>query len=52
MVGRQGGRAGATSSLWPGHTSPGGRGVLSKQGSVLKEGLRAAAARYGLGTPL
>ena len=41
---------GGSTSLWPGHTSLGGRGVLPNRWSVLKEGLRGAAPPYGPGT--
>ena len=43
VVRAEGGSAGGQQSPRPGHTSQGGRGVLSRWWSVLKEGLRAAA---------
>ena len=42
VVGAQGGPTGGSSSQGPGNISPWGRGVLSRQWSVLKEGLREA----------
>ena len=50
VVGAQGGPAGGSSSLWPGHTSLEGRGVPPNRWSVLKEGLRGAATPYGPNT--
>ena len=51
VVAAQGGPAGGSSSLRPGYTGPGGRGVLSRRWLVLKEGMRRAAAPNGPGTP-
>ena len=44
VLGAQGGPTGASSRQGPGNISPWGRGVLSRRWSVLKEGLREAAA--------
>ena len=51
VVGAHGGLAADNNSQRPRHTGPGGRGVLRRWWSALKEGLRGAAAPYGPGTP-
>ena len=42
---------GGSSSLWLGPTNLGGRGVLPRRWSVLKEGFWGATAPFGPGTP-
>ena len=44
VVGAQGGHGGDNSSQRPGHTSVGGRGVLPRRWSVLKEGWRGGSS--------
>ena len=42
---------GGSSTLRPGHISPGGWGVLPRRWLLLKEGLQGAVAPNGPGTP-
>ena len=51
VVGAQGGPAGGSSSLRPGHTSLRGRGVPPRPWSVLKEGLRGVVVPNSPDTP-
>ena len=45
------GMQGGSNALRPGHTDPGGRGVLLRRWLLLKEGLQGAVAPNGPGTP-
>ena len=51
VVGAQEGPVGGSSSQWPGHTRPGGRGDRPRWWSALKERLRGVAVPNGPGTP-
>ena len=50
VVGAQQGPAGVSGYQWPGNTSLGGRGVVPRRWSMLKEGLPEVAVFSGPGT--